>query len=155
MTLRPADAPDPGQATGAGRFGSPAASLVVGVAILGAGAWLGLDPSLLDAVLTGPAVARFALAAAAGLLGLWLLLRALQLLADDDEAGPETPRRSFADVVRGVRSVFLAIAAFAAASAFVAAHPLPLVLALMIAGVDVVETAFLLLVGRRPDAPPR
>ena len=138
--------------------GSLFGSLAIGVGILAAGAWIGLEPTLLDAVLDGPIAARLALAAAAAVLGFWLLLRALQLLGGGDDADgamPVRPARQFGDVVRGVRSVFLAIAAFAAASAFVAAHPLPLVLALIIAGVDVVETAFLLLVGRRPDAPHR
>lgn len=147
---------DPAEGVEPGDAGSLIAGLAIGIAILGAGAWVGLEPAILDALLTGPSVARFALAAATTLVGIWLMLRALQLLAGDDEAAtPGLPARSFADVVRGVRSVFLAIAAFAAASAFVAAHPLPLVLALIIAGVDVVETAFLLLVGRRPDAPHR
>lgn len=137
--------------------GSPIGSLAVGLAILVAGAWIGLDPTLLETLLAGPTTARFALAAAAAVLGLWLLLRAVQLLAGDGDEDRTAGRtaRPFADVVRGVRSVFLAIAAFAAASAFVVSHPLPLVLALIIAGVDVVETAFLLLVGRRQDAPRR
>jgi hypothetical protein len=49
-------------------------------------------------------------------------------------------------MIRGVRLVFLAVAAFAAASAWLLGHPLPLVIALVIAGVDVLETSFLLLV---------
>jgi hypothetical protein len=42
--------------------------------------------------------------------------------------------------------VFLAVAAFAAAAGWALGHPLPLVVALVIAGVDVLETSFLLLV---------
>jgi len=49
-------------------------------------------------------------------------------------------------MVRGVRLAFLAVAAFAAAAGWVIGHPLPIVVALVIAGVDVVETSFLLLV---------
>ncbi|HJP89943.1 MAG TPA: hypothetical protein VJ850_12980, partial [Candidatus Limnocylindrales bacterium] len=52
-------------------------------------------------------------------------------------------------MVRGVRLVFLAAAAFAAASGWILGQPLPLVIALVIAGVDVVETSFLLLVATR------
>jgi hypothetical protein len=42
--------------------------------------------------------------------------------------------------------VFLAVAAFAAASGWLLGHSLPLVVALVIAGVDVLETSFLLIV---------
>ena len=49
-------------------------------------------------------------------------------------------------MVRGIRLSFLAVAAFAAAAGWVLAHPLPIVVALIIAGVDVIETSFLLLV---------
>ena len=53
-------------------------------------------------------------------------------------------------LIRGVRLVFLAVAAFAAAAGWALGHPLPLVVALVIAGIDVIETSFLLLVvGRR------
>jgi hypothetical protein len=56
-------------------------------------------------------------------------------------------------MIRGVRFVFLAVAALAAASGWLLGHPLPLVVALVIAGVDVLETSFLLIVvglrGRR------
>ena len=45
-----------------------------------------------------------------------------------------------------MRYVFLAVAAFAAAAGWLIGHPLPFVVALVIAGVDVLETTFLLLV---------
>jgi hypothetical protein len=51
-------------------------------------------------------------------------------------------------MVRGVRLAFLAVAAFAAAAGWLLGHPLPIVIALVIAGVDVIETSFLLLVVR-------
>jgi len=38
------------------------------------------------------------------------------------------------------------VAAFAAASGWLIGHPLPLIVALVIAGVDVLETTFLLIV---------
>ena len=49
-------------------------------------------------------------------------------------------------LVRGVRLVFLAVAAAAAGAAWALGNALPLVIALVIAGIDVVETSFLLLV---------
>ena len=49
-------------------------------------------------------------------------------------------------LVRAVRLAFLAIAAFAAAAGWALASPLPLIVAAVIAGIDVVETSFLLLV---------
>ena len=49
-------------------------------------------------------------------------------------------------LIRGVRLAFLAVAAFAAAAGWALASPLPLIVALVIAGIDVVETSFMLLV---------
>ena len=49
-------------------------------------------------------------------------------------------------MIRGVRLTFLAVADFAAAAGWALAHPLPIVVALIVAGVDVIETSFLLLV---------
>ena len=52
-------------------------------------------------------------------------------------------------MIRGIRLVFLALAAAAAGAGWVMGHPLPIVVALVIAGMDVIETSFLLLVVRR------
>ena len=60
----------------------------------------------------------------------------------DGRAGPRTSPA----LIRGVRLAFLAVAAFAAAAGWALGHPLPLLVALVIAGIDVVETSFLLLV---------
>jgi hypothetical protein len=83
-------------------------------------------------------------------IGLVLLLGALNRLAGDpDEVGrvrAGEPPRDIAAMIRGVRFVFLAVAAFAAASGWLLGHPLPLVVALVIAGVDILETSFLLIV---------
>ena len=49
-------------------------------------------------------------------------------------------------LVRGVRYLFLAVAAAAAAAGWLLGEALPLVVALVIAGVDVVETSLLLIV---------
>ena len=58
-------------------------------------------------------------------------------------SGGETDIRG---LIRGVRLAFLAVAAFAAAGGWALASPLPLIVALVIAGIDVVETSFMLLV---------
>jgi hypothetical protein len=54
-------------------------------------------------------------------------------------------------MVRGIRFVFLAAAAFSAGIGWLVGHPLPIVIALVIAGVDVAETSFLLLVAAGRD----
>jgi hypothetical protein len=72
-------------------------------------------------------------------LGTVFLTRSLARLADagtDDVPG----------LIRAVRLAFLAVAAFAAAAGWGLAHPLPLLVAAVIAGIDVLETSFLLLV---------
>jgi hypothetical protein len=53
-----------------------------------------------------------------------------------------------ATMIRGVRLAFLAVAALAAAAGWFVGHPVLLVVALVIAGVDIVETTFLLIVAR-------
>ena len=55
--------------------------------------------------------------------------------------------------IRGVRLAFLAVAAFAAAAGWALGSPLPLIVALVIAGIDVVETSFMLLVLGGPTPP--
>ncbi len=54
--------------------------------------------------------------------------------------------RDLAQLIRGVRFVFLAVAALSAAAGWLVGHPLPFVVALVIAGVDILETTFLLVV---------
>jgi len=128
--------------------------LLVGAGAIAAGTALGWDATALAAVVTPPALVRSALVGLAVAIGVVLLIGALQRLgtpADrpdnngiDDPARADPPR--IATMIRGVRLVFLAVAAFAAASGWLLGHPLPLVIALVIAGVDVLETSFLLLV---------
>ena len=55
-------------------------------------------------------------------------------------------------MLRGVRLAFLALACVAVAIGWVLASALPFVVALIIAGIDVVETSFLLIVVRRESA---
>jgi hypothetical protein len=142
-----------GEAPDAGRI----AWLLVGGLAIGAGTALGWDSTALSAIVTPPPYIRAALVGLSVAVALVLLLGALNRLAgDDDEAGRasdgQTPR-DIGAMIRGVRFVFLAVAALAAASGWLLGHPLPLVVALVIAGVDVLETSFLLIVvglrGRR------
>lgn len=121
--------------------------LGLGAAAVVAGVLAGTNPRVLDIVLDGPPLLRAALTGIAAVLGAWLVGAALTRMSADEATSP----RPFAGMVRGVRLIFLAVAAFAAGSAFLLGHPLPLVVALVIAGVDVVETSFLLLVGGRAD----
>jgi hypothetical protein len=119
------------------------APLAAGVAALVAGTLFGWDSRVVDAIVSPPAIVRAVFVAAAVVIGVWLLARAvagLSVAAEPAEA------RDLAGMVRAVRLAFLAVAAFAAAAGWILGSPLPLVLALVIAGVDVVETSFLLLV---------
>ena len=132
--------------------------LLLGAGAIAAGTALGWDATALTAVVTPPPLVRSALVGLAVAIGVVLLIGALQRLGatDDSPAGgdggsgerdpadSEPPR--IATMIRGVRLVFLAVAAFAAASGWLLGHPLPLVIALVIAGVDVLETSFLLLI---------
>jgi hypothetical protein len=99
---------------------------------------LGSSVAVADAVIHPPPVVRAALVGGSVAIGLILLTRALTRITE-----------ASADVrglIRAVRLVFLAVAAFAAAAGWALGHPLPLLVALVIAGIDVVETSFLLLV---------
>jgi hypothetical protein len=131
--------------------------LLLGAGAIAAGTALGWDSTALAALVTPPSLIRAALVGLATAIGLVLLLGAIDRLGggQDDRAGRPGSRpgragpgsaRDIATMIRGVRLVFLAVAAFAAASGWLLGHPLPLVIALVIAGVDVLETSFLLLV---------
>jgi hypothetical protein len=125
---------------------------VVGGTLLGSGrigggieSW----PPLVRAILVGLSVA----------IGLLLLGRAVTMLAAAAPEGTATPEgRDVRTMIRAVRLAFLAVAAFAAAGAWLIGQELLLVIAAVIAGIDVIETTFLLLVARthrgdrHPDA---
>jgi polyferredoxin len=133
-------------ATGAGRI----LWLIVGALAIAGGTALGWDADALAAVVTPPATVRAALVGTSVAIGVLLLFSAVSRLAEvEDRRSARDPRLSARDVgsmIRSVRLVFLAVAAFAAASGWLLGHPLPLVVALVIAGVDVLETSFLLVV---------
>lgn len=122
--------------------------LAVGLVALAIGTAFGWQSGLVDALVGPPPIVRAALVGVSVVAGGWLLVAAFRRLADDAPA-PDASRRDIARMVRGIRLVFLAIAALAAGAGWILGHPLPIVVALVIAGVDVVETSFLLLVVRR------
>lgn len=114
-------------------------ALVLGIGALAVASLVGGAGSWLDTLATPPPVIRAVLVGGSIALGVALLIAALTRLGTsghDDVRG----------LIRGLRFVFLALAAFAAAAGWVLAHPLPIVIAVVIAGIDVVETSFLLLV---------
>ena len=98
----------------------------------------GSNAGLLDAVVHPPVLVRAGLVGGSAALAVVLLSRGLARLA-----GGTT---DVAGMVRGVRLVFLAVAAAAAGAGWGLGDPLPLIVALVIAGIDVLETSFLLLV---------
>lgn len=120
--------------------------LVGGVALVG-GTLLGWSGELLEAIANPPALVRAALVGVSVVAALWCVAEAVRRL----EAGRHVPAgamsgRDLALLVRGVRYVFLAVAALSAAAGWLIGHPLPLIVALVIAGVDILETTFLLFV---------
>ena len=120
-----------------------AAAVGLGILAVGAATVVGWNDGALDALVTPPPLVRAVLVGGAVALGLLLLIRSVERMGasgTDDVPG----------LIRAVRLAFLAVAAFAAAAGWAAGHPLPLIVAAVIAGIDVIETSFLLLVvGRR------
>jgi hypothetical protein len=108
-----------------------------GLAIVGA-TLVGSNGNTLDAIVHPPPLVRAALVGGSVAIAVILLARGLARLAGGTEDVP--------GMIRGVRLVFLALAAGAAAAGWALGDALPLVVALVIAGIDVVETSFLLLV---------
>ena len=99
---------------------------------------VGSNGATLDAIIHPPPLIRAALVGGSVAVAFVLLSRGLARLAGGREDVP--------GLIRGVRLVFLALAAAAAAAGWALGDALPLVVALVIAGIDVVETSFLLLV---------
>ncbi len=140
---------DPPAAGPRGGMGRAAAvlPLLAGLAALAASFVFGGSEDVLAAIVTPPAIVRSALVGAAVVLGLVLLRRAILRL--EAAGGPRSDVRA---TLRAIRLSFLALAAFAAAAGWLLGSALPLVIAGVIAAVDVVETSFLLLiVGRAHD----
>lgn len=114
-------------------------AVLVGLAALVLATVAGWSGGWLDAIVTPPPLIRAGLVGIAVALGVGLLGRSVGRMAAsgaDDVPG----------LIRSVRLAFLAVAALAAAAGWALAHPLPLVVAAIIAAIDVIETSFLLLV---------
>lgn len=121
--------------------------LLAGGAALVGGTLLGWNGALLDAIASPPPVVRAALVGLCVVAALWCLVEAMRRLeAGRHLVSEDLHGRDLATLVRGVRYVFLAVAALSAAAGWLLGHPLPFVVALVIAGVDILETTFLLLV---------
>ncbi len=121
--------------------------LLAGGLALAAGTLLGWNATLLTEIATPPPAVRAFLVGLTVVAALWCLAEAVRRL----EAGRDVPPgalqgRDLVQLVRGVRYVFLAVAAMSAAAGWLVGHPLPFIVALVIAGVDILETTFLLLV---------
>ncbi|HEY5628162.1 MAG TPA: hypothetical protein VIR16_01500, partial [Candidatus Limnocylindrales bacterium] len=94
-----------------------------------------------------PVVFRALLVSAMVLVALRLLAEAIRRIDASRQVAPGTAdARDLAGLIRGVRFVFLAVAAASAAGGWLLGSALPIVTALLIAGVDVIETGFLLIV---------
>jgi hypothetical protein len=128
----------------------PIVVLLAGVAALVVGTAMGWDATFVDAVVTPPPLVRAALVAGAVLFAGWALARGIRRISEGRDPATGGP----AALIRGVRFVFLALAGLSAAAGWLLGHPLPLIVALVIAAIDVIETTFLLLVlgTRRPGA---
>ena len=121
--------------------------LALGMAALVGGTLLGWNPALVEAVVRPPTIVRAALVGGSVAIGLALLAAAVRRMEGTGGIGlREITTTELAVMIRAIRLVFLAVAAFAGAAGWALAHPLPIVVALVIAGVDVVETSLLLLV---------
>ena len=121
--------------------------LAAGALALVGGTLLGWDGELLNALARPPAIARAVLVGIGVLAAVWCLAEAVRRLdAGREAAAGAVSGRELAALVRGVRFVFLGVAALSAAAGWLIGHPLPFIVALVIAGVDILETTFLLLV---------
>jgi hypothetical protein len=131
-----------------GQRGATAIALGLGVVAVLLAMVAGVDGALIERVVRPPAIVRAALVGGSATLTVVLLARALSRLAAGTTDVP--------GMVRGVRLAFLALAAGSAGAGWAIGDPLPLIVGLVIAGIDVVETSFLLLVvgsgSKKPEA---
>jgi hypothetical protein len=116
-----------------------AVAILLGTLAVAAATVVGSGAGWLDAIIAPPPFIRAALVGLTAVLGGWLVLEAVRRMAS---AGTSDVR----GLIRAVRLVFLAVAAFAACVGWALGNPLPLLVATVIAGIDVIETSFLLLV---------
>lgn len=129
----------------AGRPGAGAAiAIALGVLALIVATVVGWNAGWLEAVVSPPPIVRAFLVGLTVAVGVMLLTRSITQMSASGEQSPG--QADVPGLIRAVRLAFLAVAAFAAAAGWALAHPLPLIVAAVIAGIDVVETSFLLLV---------
>ena len=123
------------------------APLVVGLLALGVATAFGWNGDLVAALISPPPIVRLALAIAS-LIGAAMLLGAAvgRMESRTDQGG------HLVSMLRGIRLAFLALAALAVGLGWALGNALPFVVALVIAGIDVIETSFLLIVVRRASA---
>jgi hypothetical protein len=129
------------------------ASLVGSLVLLGLGLFViigsaALGGDTLARLVTPPPIVRAALV---GLLTVGAVALGRASLDRFRAAGVGRPGADLGEadpvvMLRGIRLAFLSLAAVSAAVGWLVGHPLPLVVAAIIAAVDVVETSFLLLV---------
>lgn len=112
--------------------------VVLGIGALAIGvAMVAGRTDLLVALLEPPIPVSWLLGLASAVLGVWLLLRSSEQVGSSGEP---------LQLIRAIRLLFLAVAAFAAAAGWLIGSAVPVVAALLIAGVDVLETTFFLMV---------
>ena len=130
-----------------------ALALVAGVVAVVVAMVSGLAPDLVAMIATPPPLVRAGLSGFAIVLGGRLLFSAVRRIDGSLRREPRAPSdlsdADLGSLVRGVRLVFLAVASFTAAAGWILGEPLPLVIALVIAGVAVIETSFVLMVASR------
>jgi hypothetical protein len=133
-------------------------ALVVGGLAVIVGASAAGEGGVLEAIVSPPPLIRAALVAVMVLVAIGLGRASLARFVAAGAAPGTLADADPVAMLRGIRLAILALAALAAAGGWLLASPLPLVVAGIVAAVDVVETSFLLLaVGplqarRRPDA---
>lgn len=125
-------------------------AIVVGAAIAG-------KSGLLETVVGPPALVRAFLVAAMTLVAIALGRASLARFVAAGAIHGGLAESDPIVMLRGIRLAFLSLAALAAAAGWLLSSPLPLVVAGIVAAVDVAETSFLLLVvgplqARRPRA---
>ena len=86
------------------------------------------------------------------IVGLLIFSRGLSLIAESRQAGPAgTGTPDIRGLIRGVRLMFLSVATFVAAFGFLTGEAIFVVVAAVVAIVDIVETAIFLVVARTSD----
>jgi hypothetical protein len=122
--------------------------LIAGLVAVLAASLAGALGDLVTSIAAPPPIVRAALVGTSVVIGFWLLALALRRIEASRNTGinDEVVASDFGGLVRGVRYVFLAAAVFSAGAGWLFGQPLPIVIALVIAGIDLAETSFLLLI---------